>query len=240
MLASLELAKQVLEKQHTIVLKQQKAVVLLAANAECEKKLLSSMKVRLQSEVDVPPESIWEAELADFDKCNVPLLKAFIHVRKFNTVVVPTAAQWNWPKKEKLENALQGEDCLITRAHDCRSDDIVLEIINPVTIMMPEAAVAPPPTIILTVEQQNPAASTFLDDNSWVLQVSGAFVGDILYGIMKARFASLLNSHLLDRQMHSHECVVFVKWNLSRLAAILILSRQVQDDLATTAKDDTL
>jgi hypothetical protein len=63
---------------------------------------------------------------------------------------------------------------------------------------------------------------------------------DILYGIMKARFASLLNSRLLDRQMHSHECVVFVRWNLSRLAAILILSRQVQDDLATTAEDDTL
>jgi hypothetical protein len=86
--------------------------------------------------------------------------------------------------------------------------------------------------------------------------VSGTFVGgkyftregtdickheaDILYGIMKARFASLLNSRLLDRQMHSHECVVFVQWNLSRLAAILILSRQVQDDLATTAEDDTL
>jgi hypothetical protein len=57
---------------------------------------------------------------------------------------------------------------------------------------------------------------------------------------MKARFALLLNSRLLDRQMHSHECVVFVQWNLSRLAAILILSRQVQDDLVTTAKDDTL
>jgi hypothetical protein len=75
-------------------------------------------------------------------------------VRKFDTVVVPPAAQWNWPKKEKLENALWGEDCLITRAHDCRSDDIVLEVIIPVTITMPEAAVAPPPTIILTVEQQ--------------------------------------------------------------------------------------
>jgi hypothetical protein len=56
--------KQVLEKQHTIALKQQKALVLLAANVECEKKLLLSIKERLQTEIDVLPKLIRDAELS--------------------------------------------------------------------------------------------------------------------------------------------------------------------------------
>jgi hypothetical protein len=108
---------------------------------------------------------------------------------------------------------LNGEDCLIKRAHDCRAD-VVLEVVDPATMEMGGATVVPPPMIVLTIEQQVPVASTFLYDNSWVLRVSGAFVGgkyfimesmdihkhkvDILYRVMKAQFASLLNSHLLD------------------------------------------
>jgi hypothetical protein len=73
----------------------------------------------------------------------VPLLKAFIHVRKFDTVIIPPAAQWNWPKKEKLANALCGKDCLITRVHDCRSGNIVLEVIDVATITTSIGMLAP-------------------------------------------------------------------------------------------------
>jgi hypothetical protein len=64
------------------------------------------------------------------------------------------------------------------------------------------------------VEQQVSVASTFLEDNSWVLWVGGAFVtgkyfitestdickhkADVLYKIMKGQFSSLLNSRFLD------------------------------------------
>jgi hypothetical protein len=63
---------------------------------------------------------------------------------------------------------------------------------------------------------------------------------DELYKIMKGQFSSLLNSRLLDQQMHNHECIIFLWWNLLRMAAVLILSRQVQDDLPMTSEDDTL
>jgi hypothetical protein len=62
--------------------------------------------------------------------------------------------------------------------------------------------------------------------HSWVLRVGSAFVrgkyfitestgirkheADELYKIMKGQFSSLLNSHLLDQQMHNHECIIFV------------------------------
>jgi len=248
--------KQIAEKQRAIILKQQKGSTILAGNAECEKKLLLVMKTRLQSETELPPEAIRQAQLADFDKCTVPFLKAFIHVRKFDSISIPSEAKWSWPKKDNLANASRGEDCLILRAFDLRTNDIRLVLIDPATIQMTTAATAPPPTTALTAEQQVPPASTFLDDISWVRRVSGAFVGgnnfilqttdvhkqeaNALYKIMKERFSSLLSSRLLDRRQHSHQCVVFFRQNLSRMAAILVLARQVQDDLATTTKDDTL
>jgi hypothetical protein len=79
--------KQVLEKQLALVLKQQKAAMILLANTACEERLLSSMKVQLQSQVDVPPKSIQEATLTDFDNCTAPLLKVFIHVRMFDKLL---------------------------------------------------------------------------------------------------------------------------------------------------------
>jgi hypothetical protein len=129
-------------------------------------------------------------------------------------------------------------------------------VIDIATITAPIGMVAPPPTIALTVEQQVHVASTFLEDNSWVLQVGGAFVigeyfitestdicnheAGVLYKIMNGRFSSLLNSRLLDQQMHNHECIIFVQWNLVCMAATLILLRQVKDDLMMTSEDGTL
>lgn len=248
--------KQVLEKQRDIALKQQKTVVLLAANEECEQQLLSVMKTRLNLEAEVPYEEIRGAQLADFAKCTVPLLKAFIHVRMFDTLTVPSSAKWSWPNKEKLADAENGVDCLIKRAFDCRRNDLKLVAIDPATIQVPAPLVPVPPTIAQTVEQQVPTASVFLADSAWVIRVGEAFAGgasflkkisdihlregDILYKIVKARFSWLMNTRLLDRRLHRHECIVFIRWNLPRMSAVLIVTRQVQDDLGTTTKDDTI
>ena len=96
--------KQVLEKQRSLVLKQQKAASLLAANAECEKKLLSSMKVRLQSEVDVPPESIGELNLPTLTSalCLFSRQCAVLIEKVWMTVVIPQQHNGTGPKRKSL------------------------------------------------------------------------------------------------------------------------------------------
>lgn len=126
--------KQVLKKQCDIAAKQQKVVVLLSANQECEQHLASVMKTRLSSEAEVPHEELQEAQLANFAKCTVLLLKVFIHVHMFDTFTIPSLAKWRWPRKEKLVDAEREVDCLIKRAFDCRCNELKLATADPATI----------------------------------------------------------------------------------------------------------
>ena len=78
---------------------------------------------------NVPEEqqNLQDITIKHFKKVNVPLLKAFIRVRYFNTSIIPKGqASLLKKKKGTVESAEAGEDNLIRLAYDTRMKDVLM------------------------------------------------------------------------------------------------------------------
>jgi hypothetical protein len=122
--------------------------------------------------------------MEDFQKCSVKELKAFIHVQQFKSVDGPSKDdEWEkFPNKGKVEDAKAGQKNLIKMAFDRWGKPIILE--SPEQASVAPAAALPntrhTDATVLSVQAQDTPfsteekASSFLQDKSWVFQVSKA------------------------------------------------------------------
>ena len=108
---------------------------IIQKNKACEERLCVVMGLSTE---DVDGMMFSNATLENFEGCNVDLLKAFVHVRKFSSAIVPKNS-WKWPLKKELAQV----------AYDHRSVAKMLELPPDVGSVTPTVDAAPiVPTVV--------------------------------------------------------------------------------------------
>jgi hypothetical protein len=181
------------------------------------------------------------------------LLQAFVHVRSFATVNKPT--NWKWENRGKLEEAESGIECLILQAFNCRNKEIQL-----VDKPQPARPPTPPPprhvsaSIITCGTSLNPfiadthvLASTLLSDSAWRNKVTEAWRLDAeeinhsthatvlaMANDLQKMLLERLPKHVNDKvppEKRCHWCLYLTASKLGHVAAIMVLLKQVVEDL---------
>ena len=218
-------AKVTLEKEQTYV-----------RNKECEK----AMRKRLKQPED--ELSLQEATLDMFAKSNCSLLRAFCQVRKGKP-------ESGWPKKGSVTDAETGVANLISLAFGCRCDSILVEVSEGEEERPSVRDVASVPFQTVRIAPLHLALCRFVVTEEWIKDVKMAFNPeqmvhfesysstemqpkvDVLVKILWSRLQNHIRSRVDDKSKHRSWVWNFVRENLGRVAAVMILARHVRDNL---------
>ncbi len=220
---------------------------LLRGNEECENILFHAL--RGNEDYGGNDDKVFLRELtlehfAKTKKCTITLLKAFCHVRLFSTAKAGKA----WPKKGTLDEALSGADVLVKRAHDVKLLPILLFASPP-----PSGPAETAPAVAPTLVRLGTAHSFEIDfnvSNGWLSMVqdaldpynahrlnrkrcAGADVAK-LHSILASRLDMHMKERVTDEARQDHWCWLFVRKNLFRMSAIMILMGHIRKDLSCT------
>ena len=127
-------------------------------------------------------------KLAHLFTIKIPELKAFIHVRRFDTTIIPRGIKFKFPNKGRIDNANNGMPTLLRMAFDLRSSKILLPSpslnetpppsSSPPTITHPDVSLHHPlPNIHIISDLASPSPfdlppSSFLLDPDWIAMVT--------------------------------------------------------------------
>ena len=196
-----------------------------------------------------------DGSLVDYSKCTVKMLTAYIHVREFKAIQAGGRDDdWKWPNKGKIEEAVEGADKIITRAHKLKSKDIILEepaspkpVAPEVNTRHEEATIicATPRQTIFSNEEK---ASRFLQMPNWASAVTKALDpwgnctvldinndllvrADLLQKQLECRLTRHCRIRIKKESKRSHWCLLWASKNMPPMAAVMVLFNHIKTDI---------
>jgi hypothetical protein len=244
------------------VLKQQNDVLrLLAQNAEAEDRMIAGFDMTREEVIDVTLEQIKQAI--------APQLKAFIHVRTFDTYARPAGSE-KWPNKGSLQDAKADPpvNCLILQAYNVKGSPIKLVAAS--QERMANTNERDPPDECAQVHQQADVwpvytnnnysfgvASDILKSDNFLSHINLCFnsTGEISVAteistdmansadILQARLIARLAIHEQQRlppNKRNHWCLRWFKTNIPIVSATMVALKHVKSDLTCLGLNDCL
>jgi len=243
------------QKHSTEMAKRQ---TTLQANSKCEELVLQAYLI----DGNIESTSVAVAALQHFaDKgINANMLKAFIHARKFASSEKDKG--YKFPNKKTLQDAENGEDCLILQAFNLRK--VPIKLVLSEFLIGADSADAEAPTTVggSTLDEiiryyvggKDINNYYFTITTEWLATLARAFPSlkkrqankvlseinmeelqqqsNILFNALWNRFSI----HLLKSDKPDHYCWEFTRINLSRLCAFMVFGGYITKNFAIDAK----
>ncbi|CAB9530943.1 hypothetical protein SEMRO_3122_G344220.1 [Seminavis robusta] len=223
---------------------------ILKLNERCEARLHGILE-------SVPePNGIAAAELHHFDKCVIPELEAFCHVRTFSTTKKPN--KFKWPRKGKSTDLKPDEKCLVELAFECKANPI---IITEPKKQQKESTSSEPRYVLAAILRPESSslgsgnaklASALLDNSEWrglalaIYCLDGEHLpvdkrpiidqalldrADYLQKLLKMRLAVHVSSSKVPELLHDHWCWHLQHDKAGHTAAVMVFLGHVKTDL---------
>jgi hypothetical protein len=207
------------------------------------------MKVPVLPDPVLPDPVLADAKVEQFEKAKVDQLKSFILVRTSGDTA--TIGSGQRLLKGKAAEAILGADSWLKRAFDLRAKDVQRSITVPVpnTEVTRSLSLSDPDCLVIRVTRIS-EPTPFLITIEWRKRIRQAVDGlsanqdcsivnldaqqaksQALCRILFSRLTEHIKSRMKDRTKHKHWVWDFVCYNLSRMAAVMVLMHHVQDDL---------
>jgi hypothetical protein len=215
-------------------------------------------------------DKISELSKEYFKRPTGPELKAFVHMRKFDTYKLPPGAP-KWPKnKGKLVDidATPRVDCFLQQAWEARNNVVKLKHPRKLNDKLTPGvgvavAVTPLHAMIRVIANDSPIrafgkASSILQSDGFLETVNKCFnasrnfsiaievndemmlLGDQLQKSLSFRLTAYKEVRLLDPSKHSHWCMLWFMQNLPVVSAIMVAMNHSKIDLGCLSHTDCL
>ena len=214
-------------------------------------------------------EEVIDVSLKQIKQATAPQLKAFIHVRKYDTYARPVGSE-KWPNKGSLEDAEADPpvNCLLTQANNVKELPIKLmarsqqRTTNANEIDSPDETSqvhhqADVWTVYTNTHDEFGIASDILKSDNFLSDINLCFnsTGNIsvateinsemanLADTLQARLIARLAVHVQQRlppTKHNHWCLLWFKKNIPIVSATMVVLNHVKFDLTCLGGNDCL